>query len=256
MSGSTSAECRRNSWLVALAGGGLVALMLALFAGYPVMKAVFIGLALSVLLGIFLAWAFCSGDAEHPARDAPPAARPAPAAERPVEAPRPAAPAAPAAQAAPPAFVSAQPGTPPAPAPETAAPAVSRGEPVAEKPAPRKRRAPGGLDAALARTKDEPAPAAPEMLTAPRGGKADDLKQIRGIGPKLEALLNEVGVWHFDQIASWKARDIAHVDERLVGFRGRITRDEWVRQARVLAAGGTTEFSERVKKGGVYREDE
>ena len=55
-----------------------------------------------------------------------------------------------------------------------------------------------------------------------------------------------------DQIASWKARDIAFVDERMVGFHGRISRDEWVKQARILARGGATEFSARVKKGGVY----
>lgn len=261
MSASTSADCRRNSWLVALAGGVLVALMLALFAGYPVMKAVFIGLVLCVLLGIFLVWAFCSSEEASPVPDRLPDARPAPApaAQRPAEESRPAAHegsrlaghAAPAAPSEPPAFVTAQSGA--RPSPQAAAPA----EPATsdQKPAPGKSRAPGGLDAALAKSKDDPAPAAPEMLTAPRGGKADDLKQIRGIGPKLEALLNEVGVWHFDQIAAWKARDIAHVDERLVGFRGRITRDEWVKQARVLAAGGTTEFSERVKKGGVYRED-
>lgn len=152
---------------------------------------------------------------------------------------------------APAAFVSAIRATP------TPAQAVS---PPASHPAPeaaateRAVRPPstGGLDAALAKSKDEPPAPAPEMLTAPRGGRADDLKQIRGIGPKLEKLLNEVGVWHFDQIASWKAKDIAHVDEMLVGFRGRITRDEWVRQAKVLAAGGATEFSERVKKGDVY----
>jgi NADH-quinone oxidoreductase subunit E len=79
-------------------------------------------------------------------------------------------------------------------------------------------------------------PANALRLDAPRDGKADDLKLIRGVGPSLEQLLNSEGIWHFDQIAAWKARDIAEIDARLGRFRGRITRDEWVRQARILAA--------------------
>lgn len=89
-----------------------------------------------------------------------------------------------------------------------------------------------GLDAALARLHRPEAKAAPELLDAPRGGVADDLKEIRGIGPALEQLLNAAGVWHFDQIAAWRARDIAFIDERMTGFHGRIGRDRWVQQAR------------------------
>ncbi len=108
-----------------------------------------------------------------------------------------------------------------------------------------------GLDFAVNRSKVAgPVGAAPEMLAAPRDGRADDLKEIRGIGPVIETLLNQLGFWHFDQIASWKARDIAYVDERLVGFHGRISRDEWVRQAQVLAAGGTTEHARAVRRKG------
>jgi NADH-quinone oxidoreductase subunit E len=110
-----------------------------------------------------------------------------------------------------------------------------------------------GLDFAVSRSKAAvPAAAAPEMLSAPRAGKPDDLKDIRGIGPVIEAMLNQLGFWHFDQIAGWKARDIAYVDERLVGFHGRISRDEWVRQAQALAAGGTTDEPRKAarRKGG------
>ena len=74
----------------------------------------------------------------------------------------------------------------------------------------------------------------PELLKKPRG-KADDLKIIRGVGPVFEKLLNKIGVWHFDQVASWVAADIKHVDDKLVGFHGRIVRDEWVKQAKKLA---------------------
>jgi len=91
----------------------------------------------------------------------------------------------------------------------------------------------------------------PETLTAARDGKADDLKQIKGVGPQLEGTLNELGFWHFDQVAAWGADEIAWVDSRLK-FKGRIERDDWVSQAKTLAAGGTTEFSKKVDKGGVY----
>lgn len=92
----------------------------------------------------------------------------------------------------------------------------------------------------------------PDMLDKPRGGAGDDLKMIKGVGPKLEALLNSMGVWHFDQVASWREKEVAWVDANLEGFKGRVSRDGWVDQAKVLAAGGTTEFSGKVKKGGVY----
>ena len=92
----------------------------------------------------------------------------------------------------------------------------------------------------------------PGGLDGPRGGAADDLKLIKGVGPKLEALLNRLGFWHFDQVASWSADEVAWVDANLEGFKGRVSRDEWVQQARVLASGGETEFSKRVEDGDVY----
>ena len=90
------------------------------------------------------------------------------------------------------------------------------------------------------------------MLKKARAGGADDLKMIKGVGPKLEALLHKLGVFHFDQVAGWRKKEVEWVDENLEGFKGRVSRDEWVKQAKVLAKGGTTEFSSRVKKGGVY----
>ncbi len=94
--------------------------------------------------------------------------------------------------------------------------------------------------------------ARPATLDAPRGGKPDDLKKIKGVGPKLEKLLNTMGFWHFDQIAAWTDQEIAWVDANLEGFKGRVTRDRWVEQARLLAQGQDTEFSRRVDKGDVY----
>ncbi|WP_010141406.1 NADH-quinone oxidoreductase subunit E [Oceanicola sp. S124] len=95
----------------------------------------------------------------------------------------------------------------------------------------------------------------PEALDAPRDGKADNLKQISGVGPKLEGVLNGIGVYHFDQIAAWSAAQVAWADQNLVGFKGRVSRDDWVGQARALAAGEETDFAKRVKDGGVYDDE-
>jgi len=92
----------------------------------------------------------------------------------------------------------------------------------------------------------------PETLTEARDGGADDLKRIKGIGPKLEQLCNRLGFYHFDQIAAWTADEVAWVDANLEGFKGRVTRDNWVEQAKLLAGGGETEFSKRVDGGDVY----
>ncbi|PVA11873.1 NADH-quinone oxidoreductase subunit NuoE [Pelagivirga sediminicola] len=94
--------------------------------------------------------------------------------------------------------------------------------------------------------------AKPATLKAARAGGPDDLKMIKGVGPKLESLLNDMGFYHFDQIAAWSPDEVAWVDQNIIGFKGRVTRDDWVRQAGVLASGGETEFAKRVKKGDVY----
>ncbi len=83
-------------------------------------------------------------------------------------------------------------------------------------------------------------PAGPERLAKPQG-KADDLKLIAGVGPKLEQTLNRLGFWHFAQIAKWTKKDVAIVDDEL-SFRGRIERDGWVKQAKALAKGGEAEY--------------
>jgi NADH-quinone oxidoreductase subunit E len=94
----------------------------------------------------------------------------------------------------------------------------------------------------------------PEMLKAARGGKPDDLKMIKGVGPKLESVLHDVGIFHFDQVAAWTPAQVAWADDNLVGFKGRVSRDDWVAQARALATGLETEFSKRAKKDGIYED--
>lgn len=92
----------------------------------------------------------------------------------------------------------------------------------------------------------------PAGLSGPRDGTADDLKRIKGVGPKLEGVLNDLGIYHFDQIAAWSPGEVAWVDTNLVEFKGRCSRDDWVGQAGLLASGRETEFSQRVDKGDVY----
>lgn len=137
-----------------------------------------------------------------------------------VEAPPPAPPAAPAAPAQPPAAAvpPSNAAKPQAATPETA--------PAVKSPSPVK----------VADVSAEPEQQ-PELLKEPRAGKGDDLKLIWGVGPKLEELLHSMGVWHFDQIAKWTAAELRWVDDRLEGFKGRATRDEWVDQSKKLATG-------------------
>ena len=131
------------------------------------------------------------------------------------------------------------------PKPGKGIPADATGATVQEAPAQSK---------AKPVSQDDPAPVAatkPQGLQAARGGKPDDLKIIKGIGPKLEALCHSLGFYHFDQIAHWTAEEIAWVDDNLEGFKGRVTRDAWVEQAKILAAGGETGVSSHAEKGGV-----
>ncbi len=96
----------------------------------------------------------------------------------------------------------------------------------------------------LARLKVETVPASvaasrvkPELLSAPRGAKADDLKLIWGVAEKLESRMNELGIWHFDQIAKWSAAEVVWFEEQMPGFKGRIVRDKWQEQCAKLAGG-------------------
>ncbi|MGR3461432.1 MAG: NADH:ubiquinone oxidoreductase [Roseovarius sp.] len=198
------------------------------------LAALLLAIAIAVLLGLASTRLVCTGDAASvseadaaPTPEPTPAPDPAPAAE----------PTASAATAEPP----AQPDAP--------ATAVRSGTTLAgeEELASRKGvwRYEGGATA-------QPDAARPAALDGPRDGKADDLKRIKGVGPKLEKVCNELGFYHFDQIANWTEAEIAWVDDNLKGFKGRVSRDNWVEQAKTLAAGGETEFSARVDKGDVY----
>lgn len=84
---------------------------------------------------------------------------------------------------------------------------------------------------------------APPAIDRPDDG-GDDLRKIAGVGPKIEGLLHDMGIWHYGQIAGLTRAQVAWVDERL-SFKGRIEREDWIGQAKTLAAGGETEFSKK-----------
>ncbi len=122
---------------------------------------------------------------------------------------------------------------------------------------------PAKAEAADAKEKPAPSPKTedigegkkPRTLKAPRKTGADDLKMIKGVGPKLESMLHSVGFFHFDQIAKWGEAEVAWVDQNLEGFKGRVSRDNWVEQAQKLAAGEETAFAAKAREDGRYDGD-
>jgi len=88
-------------------------------------------------------------------------------------------------------------------------------------------------------------PQRPAGLDAPRGDGPDDLKAIKGIGPKLEEHLHALGIYHHDQVAAWGPAEVAWIDEHVEGAAGRATRDGWVEQARQLIEEGDTPYTDK-----------
>ncbi|MFN4019994.1 MAG: hypothetical protein ACK4IC_05710 [Erythrobacter sp.] len=134
---------------------------------------------------------------------------------------------------------------------------------VLDEGAERARRNQALIDAAPAAVKPSPEPkpvAAPPPASAPAPvpaaaapvapAAADDLTRIKGIGPKLVALLGELGITTYAQIAAWSDADVEQIDAQLGRFAGRITRDQWIEQARLLGAGDEAGFSERFGRNG------
>jgi NADH-quinone oxidoreductase subunit E len=225
----TSKTCITICWaLSALAGLGLI---IAVQDSVMVLFAVAIGVAVAVAGGALLQKLVCGADLDNwgpfeglkgvPGWDAPgqkvaPAGAASPAAARPSPAP--------------------------APVAKADAPLV-RSSQLAGEAELSARKGTCSYDGQMAGPAD--GSEGPARLAAPRAAGGDDLKLIKGVGPKLEGLLNAMGFFHYDQIATWTQADVAWMDDNLEGFKGRVSRDEWVEQANILAAGGETEFSKR-----------
>lgn len=282
--------CQRRCWTLAAGVALLVFILLLAIGGWGFIGSLFMAVLAFVVLGFAFNWILCrdlpayqgstnihTPSASATSAPAPKAAPPAPtadestgtAAAEPIAPAETAAPAAPAAEELP----DVQPAT--AKADAEAGSRVKPSTPLAgqEELASRKgswkyepEAKPAAKPAAKAKPAAEATPdydgdgklegsgegAKPETLSEAREGGPDNLKEIKGVGPKLEKLLNSMGFYHFDQIANWTADEEAWVNANLVGFKGRVSRDNWVEQAKILASGGETEFSKRVDKGGVY----
>ena len=70
----------------------------------------------------------------------------------------------------------------------------------------------------------------------------DELTKLKGVGPKLAGMLNDEGITRYEQLASLDGGELAALEERLGAFKGRLTRDRVVEQARLLASGDTAQF--------------
>jgi predicted flap endonuclease-1-like 5' DNA nuclease len=179
-----------------------------------------------LIAAILLWWLLSLGGVKKKTDSAPKDILPSPAA---VLAP----PVAPVVQAAVPAAKTAKAKAPvktaatrKAAAPKTAAPKAAA-KPVVEK------------------AKAEKAPKAQAAKPAPTSSIPDNLELIKGLGPKVNNLLKGLGVTSFAQVANWTAADVADIDAKLGAFAGRITRDNWIDQAQLLAAGNIAGFEQK-----------
>ena len=276
-----------GGWIIGAAAGLVAFGVAVVVGKFDLFPAGFIAAVIAVVVGLVLgmprpkvsASPLGGATGMMPAAKAVPMATPvAPPVMASAAAPMPAAMAQPAAFVAAPAV--AAPVAKPAPKPKTAkAPAAKAPAPPAAKavkaasakaatPAAAKAATPPAAKAAIppvakaaalpaakapaakAAAKPKPVkakPAGPVRLTGPRKGRADDLKEIEGIGPAMEKLVNGMGFYHFDQIASWSDADLAMVDAEMKTFKGRIARDKWVAQAKIIVADGLDAFRIRAK---------
>jgi predicted flap endonuclease-1-like 5' DNA nuclease len=147
-----------------------------------------------------------------------------------------------------------------APAALMSTPAAAKSAPAAAKPAPKKpaaaKAAPGAAKtsapkASAPKATAAPKTAAPAKATAakPASGKPDNLRRLIGIGPVNEKLLKAQGVTSFAQIAAWTAADIKRIED-VMNFDGRIARERWIEQAKLLAAGDEKEFAKQFPTAG------
>jgi predicted flap endonuclease-1-like 5' DNA nuclease len=92
------------------------------------------------------------------------------------------------------------------------------------------------------------APASAPISPAPVAGESDDLRKIKGIGPKLVTTLHALRITRYAQIAAWTDADLDALDAQLGAFAGRPRRDAWVEQARLLSSGDTTDYEAKFGK--------
>ncbi len=250
-------NCNKKCWMTAAGVGALIGLLM-LIGGYSFLSSAFVGVVAAVLIGLLLTWLICTPQERMRTTvptDPDTSSLGAAASAADVDAAKQRAAAEETARAQADAEAAEKKRAEDAAAAKTRADADAKTKAAAaataKKATPQKADPGPDYDGdGVLEGADEGA--RPAALDGPRGGTADDLKKIKGVGPKLEQLLNSLGFYHFDQISGWSAHEVAWMDANLKGFKGRVSRDNWVEQARLLATGGETEFSKKVDKGGVY----
>ncbi|MEM6857771.1 MAG: hypothetical protein AAF559_07860 [Pseudomonadota bacterium] len=123
---------------------------------------------------------------------------------------------------------------------------------VEDTPAPLASEEPAPTPAPAQAPAPAPAPApalAPAPAPAP-SGEAGDLSVIKGVGPKLVTMLNEQGITTLAQIAAWSDADVEAIDAKLGRFKGRITRDQWIEQAKLLISDDKSAYAEKFGQNG------
>ncbi|KQT31257.1 hypothetical protein ASG29_14925 [Sphingomonas sp. Leaf412] len=148
---------------------------------------------------------------------------------------------------------SPAPVAPPAPVPAAPVPAAPAPPPLADQPAP-------GMPADPAPLADEPIPAAAPLDASPAtiaadppsdvGGAAMPVTRLKGLGPKIATRLGELGITDVEQMAALTDAQAADLDAQLAPFQGRMERDRWRDQARLLAAGDRAGFEREFGKLG------
>ena len=132
--------------------------------------------------------------------------------------------------------------------PEPARPVVDVPKPAKPAARPAKPAATPKPAVASATPAEAPPPPSGKPNIPAAVGEPDNLRLIKGVGPKLNTLLNNLGVTRFDQIAEWKEAEIIEVDQYLDTFSGRITRDAWIDQAKFLAKDDIAGFEKKYGK--------
>ena len=236
-------NCTRTCWMAGAGFGLLVWIFSGAIGTAGLIGGLFLGIIGGVLLAFFLRWALCEGQqamdgthwhpGSHPTASSDPTTSPRPRGSDSAaatgfvgsaEAPR----------------VASQPDVAPS---GHAQPSESGSRPEAKR-----------ADIYAGATPEAGTSAEPQAEEQPAASHEgpDDLKQIKGVGPKLEETLHENGVTTFAQIAAWDDAEIDRFAELIGRMGSRIRSDDWVEQARVLTSGNETEFSARVEKGDVY----
>jgi len=218
-------KCASICWYVSVGIGLLLAIALIADAQWAFLWGTLVGVLAFLVMGFILPQLICTGPAQRPM----------------------------AATSVPSSLVAGDPPAPMPGGPHTAAASAAAATPPYTEDEAAPQAHPIASEAKKPKSKPDAGSdggSKPDALSAPRKEGADDLKLIKGVGPKLEAELHEMGYYHFDQIAKWSDAEVAWIDQNVQGIRSRASRDDWTGQAAALASGAAPAAAPRAPKSG------